>query len=255
MSEATPVLSLVVPCYNEEKSVGYTLPRLVEAFREAGHDVEVIAVDNGSKDGTSEAIAALTEKYPEIRPHRVETNVGYGNGILSGFPLARADWVGMIPADGQVDEVDVVRLFEAADSAEGVVLAKVRRRFRMDGLVRKMVSIAYNLFFRMLWPRLNSLDINGNPKIFPRALLPELDLRSKAWLLDPELMIKAHYLGARVLEFNSFARMRGSGLSHVRFETGWQFFVKLLAFRFGEIGRWRKARKQAGASAAKVSAR
>jgi hypothetical protein len=149
--------------------------------------------------------------------------------------------VGIIPADGQVDAEDVVRLYEAAAAAGRQVVAKVRRRFRLDGLARKTVSVAYNLFVRLLWPGLGSIDVNGSPKLFPREVLPLLELKSKGWLLDPELMIKAHYLGLPVLEFNVFGRMRGNGLSHVRAGTCWEFLRLLLYYRFsGELGRWRR---------------
>jgi hypothetical protein len=101
----------------------------------------------------------------------------------------------MIPADGQVDAEDVVRLYEAVIVTDGNVVGKVRRRFRMDGLYRKVVSTTYNLFIRTLWPRLGSIDINGSPKLLPAKALREMELSSKGWLLDPELMIKAHYMG------------------------------------------------------------
>lgn len=230
-----------MPCYNEEKALRYTIPRLVEAFEAAGHELEIVAVDNGSRDRTGDIIRELAARYGHVVAHRVEVNQGYGHGLLSGIPLSRAAWIGFIPADGQVDAEDVVRLFEAAVAADGWVLAKVRRRFRMDGLLRKLISTSYNLFVRALWPRLRSLDVNGTPKLIPREVLLAMKLRSKEWFLDPEIMIKAHYMGVRILEFNAFARMRGSGLSHVRAATAWEFFRKLLAYRFSsELSSWKQ---------------
>jgi hypothetical protein len=156
------------------------------------------------------------------------------------MPLCTAPWVGIIPADGQVDAEDVVRLYEAVISSNGAVLGKVRRRFRMDGLNRKITSIVYNLFVRALWPNLESLDINGNPKILPRDAATAMRLESSGWCLDPEMMVKAHYMGLRVLEFNVFARMRSGGVSHVRAETCWELFSTLVAFRFSDrLARWR----------------
>lgn len=238
-----PDLSLVMPCYNEEEAVGYTVPRLVGAFRNAGYRLQLVAVDNGSSDRTGDELERLSLDHPEVEPTRVTVNEGYGNGILHGLPLCRAPWVGYIPADGQVDAEDVVRLFEAARSTSGLVVAKARRRFRLDGLLRKIVSVSYNVFARMLWPRLGSIDVNGTPKLLRRELLDQLDLQSRDWLLDPELMIKAHYLGARVMEFNVFGRMRGTGLSHVRASTCVYFFVELLRLRFSRrLPRWRRMR-------------
>ena len=239
---STPAISLVMPCYNEEAIVAQTVRRVLSAFERAGIAMELIAVDNGSGDRTGAILHELSTQHEEIVVHRVEVNIGYGNGILSGIPLCTADWIGVLPADGQVDAEDAVRLFEDAVACGEPVMAKARRRFRMDGPARKAVSIAYNLFFRSLWPGVDSLDINGLPKIMPRDVVQRMQLTSRQWFLDPEIMIKAHYLGVRVLEYNVFARMRGSGLSHVRASTCWEFLTALLRYRFsGELSRWRAA--------------
>src|SRR5262249_26853070 len=153
-------------------------------------------------DRTGAVLQQCAEQGSHVIVHRVEKNEGFGDGILSGLPLASAPFVGYIPADGQVDAEDVVRLYEAVVTADGPVLAKVRRRFRMDGLRRKAISVAYNLLVRLLWPRLRSIDINGSPRIFSRTLVPLLQLQSKKWLFDLELMLKAHYMGLQILEFN-----------------------------------------------------
>jgi glycosyltransferase involved in cell wall biosynthesis len=232
-----PDVSFVMPCYDEEEVIGYTIPQLVQAFRAAGVRLELVAVDNGSRDRTGEIIRDLAARFPEIVPHRVEVNEGYGFGVLSGIPRATAPWVGIIPCDGQVDPEDVVRLYQAVAATNGRVVGKVRRRFRMDGVRRKLVSVAYNLFVRLLWPRLESIDVNGSPKILPREALLAMRLESKDWLLDPEIMIKAHYAGLRILELNVFARMRSGGRSHVRASTCWQFFRQLLLSRL--MGSWR----------------
>jgi len=232
-----PDIAFVMPCYNEEETVGYTIPHLVTAFEARGHRLQLVAVDNGSTDGTARVLEDLGQQFPAIILHRVEVNQGYGWGVLSGLPLCTAPWVGIIPADGQVDAEDVVRLFEAVKPTMGNVLGKVRRRFRMDGLFRKIVSAAYNVFVRVMWPRLGSIDINGSPKILPGNVIPTLRLESKGWLLDPEIMVKAHQIGLRIIELNVFARMRGTGVSHVRATTCWEFFRALILARL--FGRWR----------------
>jgi glycosyltransferase involved in cell wall biosynthesis len=215
--------------------------RLVGAFERAGYNLQLVAVDNGSSDRTGEILRELAAELPGVVPHRVEVNEGYGFGVTSGFPLCTARWIGWVAADGQVDAEDVVRLYEALASTDGRCLGKVRRRFRMDGLLRKFVSIGYNAFVWALWPTLGSLDLNGVPKILPREVLGAMRITSKQWFFDPEIMIKSHYMGIRVLELNVFARMRGGGLSHVRASTCWEFFRGLLAFRFSpRMKEWRR---------------
>lgn len=242
LDRAPAEVSFIMPCYNEQDVVPYTVPQLVQAFEQAGHRLELVVCDNGSTDGTGAVIQDLIRHGLPIVHHRVEVNEGYGNGVLKSIPVCSAPWIGIIPADGQVDGEDVARLFGVVKHTDGMVLGKVRRRFRMDGLARKVVSVFYNVFVWCLWPRLGSIDINGSPKIVHRDVLAAMDLESKRWFLDPELMVKAHYLGVRVLEMNVFARMRGNGLSHVRMTTCWEFFVNLLGFKFGSsLSRWRSS--------------
>jgi glycosyltransferase involved in cell wall biosynthesis len=236
-----PEFSLVVPCYNEQETIPFTIPPLALAFARAGVRLELVAVDNGSRDRTGEILEGFVASGLPVVRHRVEVNQGYGWGVIEGLRRCRAPWIGIIPCDGQVDPEDVVKLFEAVRYTDGKVLGKVRRRFRMDGPLRKVVSIAYNAFVFCLWPRLGSIDVNGTPKIVHREVMRRLDLRSTKWFLDPELMIKAHALGVRVIEMNVFARMRSHGLSHVRAATCWEFFSTLLGYRFGSaIRRWRQ---------------
>ncbi len=238
---SAPDISFIMPCFNEEAILEYTIPHLLEAFRKKGYQLELVAVDNGSWDRTGEIIRKLSTQHNNVVYHRVKKNQGYGFGILSGLSRCSGHWVGFIPADGQVDAEDVVRLFEAVLAGGEMVLGKVRRRFRMDGLKRKIISVGYNVFIRMLWWKLGSIDINGVPKILPRDVILAMDLKSKGWLLDPEIMIKAYYMGLRVMELNVFARMRGNGLSHVRMSTCLEFFRNLIVFRFSnEFLQWKK---------------
>jgi dolichol-phosphate mannosyltransferase len=229
-----------MPCYNEEESLPYSVPRLLRAFEQAGYRLQLVTVNNGSRDSTWARIQDYAAAHPEITPVMVETNVGFGNGILAGLEHAAAPWVGTVAADGQVDAEDLVRLYEAALGTDGTMLVKVRRRFRMDGFLRKIVSISYNAFVWVLWPGIGTLDVNGQPRLMRRERWQEMRLESKNWLLDPEMVVKAHYMGMRILELNVFARMRSNGISHVRVSTCWEFFVHLLRMRFsGTLQEWR----------------
>ncbi|MGQ0641267.1 MAG: glycosyltransferase family 2 protein [Gemmatimonadaceae bacterium] len=235
-----PEISLVMPCYNEEESLPYSIPQLLRAFERAGYRLQLVAVNNGSRDRTAEVIAKYAAQHPEITPVTVEKNIGLGQGILAGLPHATAPWVGTVAADGQVDAEDLVRLYEAALGTDGHILAKVRRRFRMDGFLRKVISIGYNGFVWLLWPGIGTLDVNGQPRLMRTESWRAMELRSTNWLLDPEMVIKAHYMGLRIMELNVFARMRGTGISHVRISTCWQFFTHLVRMRASrDFAAWR----------------
>lgn len=231
-----PDLSLAVPCYNEEEVLRRTMTDLFEAFDARGHVLELALVDNGSRDRTSEVIDELIAEGRRVKKGVVAVNQGQGLGFLTGLALCSADWVGIIPADGQVEASDVVKLFEVCAGAKRPLLAKVRRRFRMDGLKRKLVSIVYNGFANVLFLGLGSIDINGSPKIFRREDLERMRLVSHDWFLEAEILIRAKQLGIPVYEMNVLGQMREGGESNVRSSTCLEFLVNLARARLGRIG-------------------
>lgn len=231
----TPRLSLVMPCYNEQEVVAETVGDLRRAFAQHGFALEIVAVDNGSTDRTGAILEELAGRDPELVTVRVHRNQGYGHGILSGIPACTAPWIGLICADGQVDADDVARLFRDAVRSPEPKLFKVRRRFRMDGWLRKVVSVTYNLGTVLIFPGLGSIDVNGNPKILPADALRRMELVSKDWFLDAEIMIKARQMGLAVHETNVFARMRGGGTSNVRPATCLEFARNLVRARLGGL--------------------
>ncbi len=232
-----PEISLVAPCYNEAGSIRKTATRLVESFRARAVILELILVDNGSADETGAIIDDLIAEGMPIVKARVEVNQGYGNGVLAGLRHCRAPLVGFMCADGQVDAQDVVKLYEAAASALTPRLFKIRRRFRMDGWSRLVISTIYNIAATALFGNLHTSDINANPKILTREHMEQMSLRSKDWFLDAEVMIKARRLGLAVFELNVLAQSRLEGASHVRPATVWEFILNLLRHRYGDK-RW-----------------
>jgi glycosyltransferase involved in cell wall biosynthesis len=233
-----PDLSLVIPCYNEEECLRDTIPPLVVAFADAGVEIELILVDNGSADATGAVIDELIDGGLPIRKAIVEVNIGQGQGFLAGFELASGRYVGNFCADGQVDAVDVVKVYQAAAMAGRPTLAKARRRYRNDNWVRKVISIGYNGLMRVLFLGLPSLDVNGNPKVLPRDVLEQMELRSTDWFVEAEIMLKAYHLRMPTIEFDVFGLAREGGTSHVRFSAIVEFLKNVFRYRFG--GPWRE---------------
>src|SRR5438874_1449531 len=128
-----PDLSLAVPLYDEAQNVERVARGLLEALE--GVSLELILVDNGSRDGTGGCIEALANGEPRIRPARVEVNRGYGRGVRAGLEGASGAWLGWMGGDGQIDPHDVRRLWERARDADAE-LVKVARVKRHDGVRR-----------------------------------------------------------------------------------------------------------------------
>jgi len=224
-------LSLVLPCFNEEEVLPQTARALLEAFR--GEQLELILVDNGSLDRTGEVIAGLERADPRVRGARVPQNRGYGLGVRTGLARTSGDWLGFLCADGQVDPEDVRALWDRAQRLPAPALLKVRRRFRPDGGDRKLASLGWNALANLAWGGLGALDVNGNPKLWPRLALDPRALRSDGWFLDAEVLIEAKRRGLPVQEQQVRGRPRQGGRSHVRLSTCGALGLDLLKARLG----------------------
>jgi len=234
LSGSAPKISLVVPCYNEEDGLRNMVYRLLETMHINQVPVEIVLVNNGSLDGTGAEIDALLQEGYPIRKVTVEVNQGYGYGVLRGLEGCRGEYVGFLCADDQVDAVDIARLCRMAMRSPSRRLYKVCRRFRMESMTRRIVSSIYNLLVNILFGNLHSFDLNGNPKLFPRASYEVMKLQSKDWFLDAEVMIKAMRLQLPVFELNVFSQMRAEGTSNVKTSTCLEFLKNLAYYRWGQ---------------------
>lgn len=210
-------LSLVLPCYDEEQALPGTVADLLQAF--AGVDLELVLVDNGSRDGTGAVIDGLVRRGAPVTAVRVAVNRGYGHGVRAGLVRARGEVVGFLCADGQVAGAEVRALFEVLRAAPAPGLFKVRRRFRRDGADRKLASLGWNLLANAAFGGLGALDVNGNPKLWPRRALDPAALVSDDWFLDAEVLVRARAAGLPVVERDVPARPRQGGRSKVRATT------------------------------------
>ncbi len=235
-------VSMVMPCYNEEVCLKTTARDLLEAFERSGVTLELVLVDNGSRDRTGEIIDALIAEGQPVVKVSVAVNQGYGKGVLEGLKACTAPLAGYLCADGQVAAEEAVRTYQEASRAEVPTLAKVRRRFRKDSWRRKLVSVLYNFGMQAAFGWLGSIDLNASPKVFPRVALASLRLESRDWFLDPELMIKAKHLGLQIRERDVEGLARGGGKSNVRYSTCLQFLKNIFRYRFGSEHRaWKRA--------------
>ncbi len=235
-----------MPCYNEADCLRETAGEIINAFAQAQIPLQLVLVENGSLDGTGKVIDALIAEGNPVTKVHVPVNQGYGNGVLEGLRRCDAPMVGITCADGQVAADVAVATYKQARATARPTLAKVRRRFRQDSWRRKVVSVIYNLGMQLAFGWLGSIDLNGSPKVMPRDVYEAMDLKSKDWFLDPEIMIKAKYLGVRVFEHDAEGLSRRGGKSNVRAATILNFLKNIAAYRFGgELREWKKSARRA----------
>src|SRR6185503_12585501 len=104
-------LTVVVPFYNPGMALRRTMARLVACLRAEGVGFEVIAVSDGSTDGSEQTLGGLG---PELRVVLSPSNEGKGAALHRGFAQARGAWVGFIDCDGDIDPVHLVEYLRIA---------------------------------------------------------------------------------------------------------------------------------------------
>ncbi|MBE3598807.1 MAG: glycosyltransferase [Limnochordaceae bacterium] len=93
MDASQPHLTVVLPAYNEEASVGATIEAVLRFLRERGLSHEVVVVDDGSEDATASVVARVAGRHPAVRLVRHPANRGYGAALRTAFAAARGEWV------------------------------------------------------------------------------------------------------------------------------------------------------------------
>jgi glycosyltransferase involved in cell wall biosynthesis len=191
-------VSLVIPCYNEEESLpelGAQLDAVVLALSQAGHDVEAIFVDDGSRDKTPDILREMTTSRPYAKVIRFARNFGQTAAMSAGFDAARHDVIVPLDADLQNDPADIPKLLAKLD--EGFDVVSGWRRDRKDTFVtRKIPSWTANkLISRISGVRLH--DYGCTLKAYRRSMLTGVHLYGEMHRFIP---IYAAQQGARVTE-------------------------------------------------------
>jgi dolichol-phosphate mannosyltransferase len=168
-------VSVVIPVCNEQDNV-LPLAREIHAALEGRHRYETIFVDDGSTDGTADAVrAARRDGMPEIRLVRHSIRSGQSAAVATGVREARAPWIATLDGDGQNDPADIPSLLEAARTAASPRLRLVmgNRTTRRDTWLRRLSSrVANGVRGWML--KDGTPDTGCGIKVFDRAVFMDM---------------------------------------------------------------------------------
>ena len=168
-------VSVVIPVCNEQDNV-LPLAREIHAALEGRYRYETIFVDDGSTDGTADAVrAARRDGMPEIRLVRHSVRSGQSAAVATGVREARAPWIATLDGDGQNDPGDIPNLLEAARTARSPRLRLVmgNRTTRRDTWLRRLSSrVANGVRGWML--KDGTPDTGCGIKVFDRAVFMDM---------------------------------------------------------------------------------
>ncbi len=222
-----PYLSVVIPVYNEVENIPLLLERLEEALKGMGKDFEVVIVDDGSTDGTTEILKRLKPRYPWLRVVVLRRNFGQSAAFTAGLDHARGEVIVTMDGDLQNDPQDIPRLLEKIE--EGYDVVSGWRKDRKDPFFsRRLPSILANALISRL-TKVKLHDYGCSLKAYRREVIEGLTIYGELHRFIPVLV---SFGGARIAEIPVTHHPRRFGRSKYGLSRTYRVLLDLMLMLF-----------------------
>lgn len=226
-----PLVSIIIPCYNESQTLGQTL----KAVAATPFDKEVIVVDDASLDSTADLIKSSLAQFIDV-PIFHESNQGKGAALRSAIKVATGDFVLIQDADLEYDPSDYSRLLPPLFAGKADVV--YGSRFLGYGPHRVLYFWHYlgNRFLTILsnmFTNLNLTDMETGYKVFRREIIQNINLEQDRFGIEPEMTAKlARVPNIRIYEvgISYFGRTYAEG-KKITWKDGFQAIYCI--FKYG----------------------
>jgi dolichol-phosphate mannosyltransferase len=224
---AASALSIVIPVYNEIENLEPLLEQITRALQGYVAPYEIIAVDDGSTDGSMAKLRELAAAYPRLRVIRFRRNRGQTAALMAGFDYARGGIIVPIDADLQNDPQDIPKLLALLN--EGYEVVSGWRKDRQDAALRRILvsRVANRIISWMSGVHLH--DYGCTLKAYRRDVLQGVRLYGEMHRFIP---IYASWMGGRVTEMPVHHHPRRHGKSKYGLNRIGKVLLDLVVLRF-----------------------
>ena len=183
-------LSVVIPCFNEEKTLKVIVERVL-SFKDI--EKEIIIVDDCSTDSSKLIISELSNSHSDIKGVYLEKNSGKGSALKKGFELVSGDIVLIQDADLEYDPKDYSALIKPFKNTDADVVfgsrfmggEYVRLHFFWHFIANKLLTFVTNIV-----TNLNMSDMETGYKLFKKSVIQSINIKEKSFGVEPEITVK-----------------------------------------------------------------
>lgn len=225
------LVSIVLPVYNEADHLAEVVRQYESALSQMPIAHELVLVPNGCRDRSPEVCDELAREFETARVHP-SAEAGWGKSVKAGLRVARGDLLCYTNLARTTAEDLTLLVLYATLHPDTVI--KANRKIR-ESLVRRAGSLLYNLECRALFD-LSYWDVNGTPKVFPRAFDKLLALSRDDDLIDAEFNVICRREGYPMLEVPIFSSRRHGGKSTTNYRSAFRMYS-------GAYALWRDVRR------------
>lgn len=231
-------LSIVIPCYNEERTLEDCV-NAVLAIQDQTLELELIVVDDCSKDSSLEVGRRLQSKVPGMRLLHHERNQGKGAALRTGIAAATGDYVAIQDADREYDPRDLVRLLVPLRLNEADVV--FGSRFLSSGYHRVLYywHALGNRFLTTLSNMLTDLNLTDMEtcyKVFRREVIQGIKIEENRFGFEPEVVAKVAQQRLRVYEMGISYRGRTYAEGKkIGMKDGWRALYCILKYNLPQV--------------------
>ena len=209
------LISVVIPCYNEEKNINRTLDALINLSQQKGYNFEIIPVNDGSKDNTWSVIKEYSQLHKNIRGVNLMGNFGQSAAYQAGFDQSTGEYVITISADLEIPVENVSAVIEKLE--EGYDFVNTNRKGRHNPLssekgTRQVKSGVANILIARI-SHVHMEDRGSGLKGFRRVLIDNLRLYGEMHRFIPDFV---SVYRAKMIEFDVEFKDRDFGVSAYR---------------------------------------
>ena len=243
---AAPELSIIIPSFNEELRLPGTLEKIARYIGNAGHDTEILVVDDGSTDRTAAVAESWRDRIPQLRVLSNGINRGKGFSVRHGSLEARGEIILFTDADLSSPIEEGEKLFAALQSHDVAIGSRAVDRSLIEvheSVFREFAGIIFNRIVRtILW--LPIVDTQCGFKAFRRERCRIIFEQQtiERFGFDPELLYLARHHGLSIQEVPvRWAHSPATKVSMLRDSV--QMFLDVFVIRWNALrGRYRKVR-------------